>query len=362
MQEVRFNLSFCRCAIKAAVAHELLAFNTSPNAQKYHAALTRQPPELAQVDFDSLSSLCQQYSQPIPEQHPQHVERSMAVHEAVDTSNGTAGHTTSGTHEAMQLQEAKPQGDVAQGSDAAVGSPQHAVAAGTVCSDLCGATAQNAADEGGVGLAGSKTSDLEVNCTQSRKLKRLWEACEPEHRPPGAVEHFVDALFESDEDGPEQVASGCDHMHDVMHDRPVEGNFEYRPERSAVAAVVGDEQAHVTGRAPAGGRQAPCEATDAGTASKVAGGSPAMPESGVSNVWTEVRDFVGMCLEPWLVSGVVNTEQSEVIIDKCVSKVLCAHAGRKDAAFLDAEGERIQGLVAKYADFVVMKSKEQRGR
>lgn len=364
MQEVQFNMSFCRCAIKAAVAHETHAFKSSPNSQKYHVSLTRQPPALANVDFDTLSTLCQQYSQPVPAHHPQHAERSTAAMGAVDTSTGVASQTVTGTgtHEAVQgLQQQQQninQGYEALGLDpTASDSPQCAADGANARSEPSGAAEQPAAgSEDGhcsASVLDSRIQEPEISGAVHGKLKRLREACEEEEGAPSAVKAYVDALFESDEDWPAHVAaSGCDHVHDIN----IPESLPHMPELSGGAAVAGSEEEYVPG-SPGSADVGPCEQARVGAA--VATGSSAeKAASGASQVWSRVREFVSMCLEPWLVSGAVDDEESEVILDKCVSKVLSAHAGRKDAAFLDAEGERIQALVAKYADFVVSKSKK----
>lgn len=306
MQEVKFNMSFCRCAIKAAVAHELEAFNNHRNAQAYHGSLTRQPPDLGKVDFDALSSLCQQYSQPVPTQHPQHADRAAPI--AVDTT----AQDVQGTH----VVDAEGNGV----------SPAAAEDAANTCSECSAGTERPVAGSSrhlcAAGEQGSRSHELEMRCAAHRKLKRLREACEEEEGSPSVVKPFVDALFESDEDEPN-------------------------------GAVICTEQ-ESAGQAPsnAAGEGAP-------------GGSGSSGEKalcGATSVWTEVRKFVGRCLEPWIMSGAVNEEQSEVVMDKCVSKVLSAHAGRKDAGFLEAEGERIQGLVARYADHVVAQHRKLKKR
>ena len=255
----------------------------------------------------------------------------------------------------MQSQEDAPKGSGTQLSGlGASGRAQHDVI------EVSAGVAEHDAGTGGIHLSGSEKADPVVNCTEIRKLKRLREGYEEADRASAAVEPYVDALFESDDDvcvpgqatapDSEQINAG------PVHDGAVEQSTEYRSELSGGAAVAGEEEERGLFL---GGTKARRENDSVAIASRETGGIVEVPASGVSSVWSEVRDFVGMCLGPWQISGVVNTEQSEVIIDKCVSKVLGAHAGRKDAAFLEAEGERIQGLVAQYADFVVKKSKKQ---
>jgi hypothetical protein len=67
IQEIRFNASLCRCAIKAAQAHELHAFNKSFNANRYHSSLIRMPPSMELVSSDSIRALCAQYFVNVPE-------------------------------------------------------------------------------------------------------------------------------------------------------------------------------------------------------------------------------------------------------------------------------------------------------
>jgi hypothetical protein len=356
------------------VAHELHAFNSNPNSQKYHASLTRQPPDLARVDFASLSSLCQQYSQPAPEQHPEHGERATAAmmttapQAAADSRTDLCqdatglGQTVSAvddaTNHAVQQQAGH---NVAEGdcgvatvdrveelhrSGAAVldaeASTHAGPAAGDAHADPSQSSGRAASEPHADGSAdphgsGSRRPESESHVRVDRNLKRLRDACEEGEGAPRSVKAFVDALFDDDEESPN--ADG------VVVVAPEE---EYVPDSSGYEAVGYAAvnklctQARVCADAVNGGARS-------GTTGAV------KPASGLANVWTEVREFVAMCLEPWVVSGAVNEEQSEVILDKCVSKVLSAHAGRKDAHFLEAEGEKIQGLVAQYADFIVKK-------
>lgn len=330
MQEVKFSISFCRCAIKAAVAHELHAFNNNTNAQKYHGFLTKQHPNLENVEYQLLRKLCLQYSQPLPVHHPQHEQASGKVE--VAKQQGAACDTVGASNEAeLANQEAKntvlDSETKAETGVPKAGDPDFSItlAAGTTApSESSKGTehpARDASDTVGESVKRNASSpDIEGSNGPAQKLKRLKEACEEEKAEPGTVEVYVDALFESDEDPP---ASGGEN---------VPGSGEYAPESAACEGqLVSAERSREQQGA-----------------------------SAASDVWTEVREFVAMCLEPWKVSGAVDDEQAEVIMDKCVSKVLGAHAGRKDTAFLNAEGERIQGLVAQYADFIIQKSQKKK--
>jgi hypothetical protein len=65
-QEIRFNVAFCRCAVQAAQAHELHAFNASANPTRYQSLLARYHPKLERVPAEELSQLCQYYGTTAP--------------------------------------------------------------------------------------------------------------------------------------------------------------------------------------------------------------------------------------------------------------------------------------------------------
>jgi hypothetical protein len=68
MQEIRFNTTLCRCAIRAAEAHEKAAFDACTNPILYHNRLMRCPPTFDRLPSDLLAMLCEYYQMPVPEQ------------------------------------------------------------------------------------------------------------------------------------------------------------------------------------------------------------------------------------------------------------------------------------------------------
>jgi hypothetical protein len=64
MQEIRFNVSFCRCVVKSAEAHELHAFTANDSPTRYQNMLMRLQPALKHVPAEQLASLCSYYNVP----------------------------------------------------------------------------------------------------------------------------------------------------------------------------------------------------------------------------------------------------------------------------------------------------------
>jgi hypothetical protein len=387
LQEVKFNIKFCRCAIKAAVAHELLAFNSNPNAQKYHSSLTRQPPDLAKVEFATLSSLCQEYSQPAPEQHPQHAERATAAKEtaaqaAADSRSDirqdvtgnfqTASAVDEALHDAVRQQPAEDsvlEGHRETTTVVPVEAPHDSGAAvlhsaASACSDPASCDSQGVpsdrsgsveephADDNADAHVSSRSRSFESKdrCHGDSNLKRLRQACEEGEGAPGAVQAYVNALFDDDVDEKPNPDDDADEQPSPDSDMDEQPN----PDSDVVGAL---EREHDSGRAGHADVNDPCKQGEVCATVKRRRDRPKntgteKPVSGAASVWSEVREFVAMCLEPWLMCGAVHEEQYEVILDKCVSKVLNVHAGRKDAKFLQAEGAKINSLVSQYADFV----------
>ena len=129
VQEIRFNLAFCKLVVQAAEAHEASAFAAAASPNQYQALLMRKQPGLEHVPVDGLTTLCQYYGV-LPPQGAAAIPPELATTAAVAEAGGlSVEHAVPGSLPRSAPTDAAPCQPRAATTAAAADAPHLSLAA-----------------------------------------------------------------------------------------------------------------------------------------------------------------------------------------------------------------------------------------